>query len=540
MVLAVAFGPDPYHPAFGMQTGASGAATVTRAGVHEQRLGIVPGARIRLDVLSWADRIRLLYGTKNAVVRVPLETPSGIRFVAVPQTVPRVTVLWERIFVTFSGSLAFLLLGYLGYRRPSAMLFALLLFIGGGGLSWSSFVPELLWLPAPALTAVAWVLRDLCNIFPVLVLASFAIRLPGTAPSPERLRAIRVVDAIVVVGFVVDVVAERWATAYVVMCALWAVVLLCASVLSLRLAKREDRARVGIVFAAIMIGGVGYAMTMIAYSLGRIPFTAFVAYTGISIDLIPVAVAYAILKHRVFDVEFVLNRTVVYALTSAILLLMFTALEFFAERYLLALTRVESTVVDFVIVVAVVVSARVVHARVDRFVDNILFRTRHAQELALIRFATTAPFYTSTEPLVRDALDAVTRYALVDGAAVYLAVNGAFSDAGTSWLAAPAEVDENDVACADMRAHQQPLDLHDVATALPGTRAYPMTLAGRLVGVLCIGDRNGGEAMPPDVDNAVDRIAGAVGIAVAAIETNAIREENALLRARVGAFAPAT
>jgi GAF domain-containing protein len=216
---------------------------------------------------------------------------------------------------------------------------------------------------------------------------------------------------------------------------------------------------------------------------------------------------------------------------------MFAALEFFAERYLLALTRVESTVVDFIIVLVVIVSARVVHTRVDRAVDNILFRTRHAQELALARYATTAQFYTSTKPLIRDTLETVGQYALVDGTAVYLAANGALAKAGSSWPEAPAEIEENDVACADMRAHQEPLDLHDLATAFPGVRAYPMILAGRLVGVLSIGNRAGGEAIPPDIDEAVANIAGAIAIAVAAIETDAIREENALLQRRLNALA---
>ncbi len=541
MVLAVSIGPDAYHPAFELDNpGLWRAATVTRASAEMQALGIVPGARIRLDAIPWVDRIRLRYGAKDAIVSVPLETPSGVQLIAVRETVPRVTDLSQRIFAALSAALAFLLVGYLGYRRPSAMLFALILFIGGGVLSWSTFVAQLFWVPAPVLAVIAWILRDLCNIFPVLVLASFAIRLPGTAPSPKRLRAIRVVDAIVVAGFFLDVIAERWQIGYVLMCGLWALVLLCASVLSLRLAKPEDRARVGIVFAAIMIGGVGYAITMIAFSLARIPFTVFLIYTTISIDLIPIAVTYAILKHRVFDIEFVLNRTVVYALTSAILILMFAALEFFAERYLLALTRVESAVVDFIIVLVVVVSARVVHTRVDRAVDNILFRTRHAQELALVRYATTAQFYTSTKPLIRDTVDTVGQYALVDGTAVYLAANGALAKAGSSWLEAPAEIEENDAACADMRAHQEPLDLHDLATAFPGVRAYPMILAGRLVGVLCIGNRAGGEAIPPDIDQAVAHIAAAVAIAVAAIETDAIREENALLQRRLRTLGTAT
>jgi hypothetical protein len=67
-----------------------------------------------------------------------------------------------------------------------------------------------------------------------------------------------------------------------------------------------------------------------------------------------------------------------------------------------------------------------------------------------------------------------------------------------------------------------------------------MILAGRLVGVLCIGDRAGGEAIPPDIDKAVAHIAGAIAITVAAIETDAIREENALLQRRLSTLATAT
>ncbi|MDE2483251.1 MAG: hypothetical protein KGN02_13820, partial [bacterium] len=164
---------------------------------------------------------------------------------------------------------------------------------------------------------------------------------------------------------------------------------------------------------------------------------------------------------------------------------------------------------------------------------------------ALARYATTAQFYTAAQPLVRDTMDVVVENACVNGTAVYLLTNGAltngaFMKAGSSWVEAPAEIEENDAALTDMRAHQEPRDLHASTTALPGARAYPMILAGRLVGILCIGSRAGGEAIPPDIDQAVARIAGAVAIAVAAIETDAIREENAQLQRRLTMLALGT
>jgi len=78
-----------------------------------------------------------------------------------------------------------------------------------------------------------------------------------------------------------------------------------------------------------------------------------------------------------------------------------------------------------------------------------------------------------------------------------------------------------------------------VTTALPGERIYPMVLAGRLAGAITAGTREGGEAMPPDIDDALKRVAETVTIALAAIETDSVRGEIALLRQRLEGMQPA-
>ena len=513
--------------------------TVLSAAPELQALGIVPGARLAMGTLTFSQKMRLNYGTENSVAEVPLIENGAVRLVPVQNTreIAASSALQNILDATVL-TFALLLTAYLGYRRPSPMILAITLFIGGGGLSWPHFTVLLNGLPDFLFAPIVWVLRDLCNIFPVLVLASFAIRLPGTSPSRERRIAIWIVDAIVLAGFAIDGWPEHIAGLYRGFVAAWAIVLLVASLLSLRFAQPADRSRVGIVFASIMVGGVGYAISMIAVSLGIISGHVFYAYVDMSIILIPLAVTYAILKHRVFDLNFVLNRTIVYAVTSAVLLCVVAAFEFFAERYLSALTHAESIVVDFIATLIVIVSARFVHGRVDRAVDAVLFRPRHEQEAALRRFATTVQFYTSQAPLIRDTLDALERYGRVQGAAVYLTGGGALERAASSWASSPGEIEENDPVYVEMRAHEESLDLHERQTALPGVRVYPMILAGRLVGLLCVGDRESGEAMPPDIDAAIQRIAQAAAIATAAIETDAIRQENALLQQRLSSLAP--
>jgi hypothetical protein len=52
-----------------------------------------------------------------------------------------------------------------------------------------------------------------------------------------------------------------------------------------------------------------------------------------------------------------------------------------------------------------------------------------------------------------------------------------------------------------------------------------MVLAGRSMGFISVGERGTGEAMPPDVDDAIKPAAIAVGVSLTAIETAQIREE---------------
>ncbi|HET7812999.1 MAG TPA: hypothetical protein VFL13_01345, partial [Candidatus Baltobacteraceae bacterium] len=425
-------------------------------------------------------------------------------------------------------ALSLVLAAFLGYRRPGIMIAALILFIGGGGINWNRVAAAVTSWPDWLLSLTCKPLALVCTIFPVLVLASFAIRLPGDEPSPEKRRVIRIVDSVVILGFVVEGMPYS-ATLSAIYLVFSALLVIAAAVLSLRYARPVDRARVAVVFAAVMIGGVGYAADMlVAIFVNLGPWYGY--YATMSAIIVPLALAYAILRHKVFDVAFVLNRTIVYGLTSTFLIVLLAALEFLAERYIVSFTRVESIAVEFAIALAVIVSARVAHQRIDQAVDRVLFRTRHQQEEALRRFATTAQFYTAQDPLIRDTVEALERFGRVQGAAVYLARGEDLRCERSSFPHSAAIVNENDPASVCLRAHREELDTHEMTTAFPGSRLYPMVLAGRLAGTLVTGDRENGEAIPPDIDEAIQRVAAAVGIALAAIDSDLIRAENANLR----------
>ncbi len=508
---------------------------VTHVGAGAAKAGLRSGDIVVYDRVAYLHR----YGREGATVRRRVRRGSQTLVLTLPLTKPIIQPsLFVRILEDLAISFALLLAAYLGFRRPGTMIAALILFLGGGDLSWPLFVQHLSALPNWLYVPIASIMVVLCDWFPVMALASFAIRLPGVDnPAPQQRTAIRIVDAVVIAAFCCGLLLlstalyERWYSGFA---AASGIVVLCASVAALAFARPADRGRAGIVFGGVMLGGVGYAINMFVFHQFGEPYWLFITYANISVVVVPLSLAYAILRHRVFDVAFVLNRTVVFALTSALVVVILAALEFVVERFLSDVTHVEGIILQFAIALVVIVSVRLLHRRVDVVVDNVLFRARHEQESALRRFASTLQFYTDDLPLVRDTINVLLRYARVQGVAVYLAQDSGLQQVRSSFAVAAPEIDHNDTAYVELRAHHEPLLIHTVPTAFPGDRLYPMVRAGRVVGAIATGERESGEEMPPDIDDAIKRIAHGAATSLGAIDSDRIRLELTALRARLG------
>jgi hypothetical protein len=435
----------------------------------------------------------------------------------------------------FAQTIAVLLVGYLAFLRPSVMTLALLLY-ECGTINVIGFGRSITSLPDWAFTPLALAFVALFGAFPSAALASFAVRFPQGRLAGWRLRFARVIDAIVVTAFFVGITAAIMgigisAAPYTL--SAYAALVLIVSIVSLAKAEPKERGRIAVVFAGTMCSAIAYNALVVYWLVNGQHDTPVLSWgMAIAPAILPLAVAYGILRHRIFDIGFIVNRALVYGATSAILVIMIEGLEFVAERFVQAETHVESALVEFVITLAVVLCIRPVHRRVDRAVDNLFFRTRHEQESALLRFATTAQFYTDASPLVRDGIEAVVRFGKVHAAAVYLPGPAGASCNASTFASNVRFVDENDPALVELRAHGEVLDTHNRRTALPGVRLYPMMLAGRLVGVLAAGERESGEEMPPDIDAAVRAVAASIGVTLEAIETVHLRAENAGLRGR--------
>jgi hypothetical protein len=185
-----------------------GAGTVLAADPSLLSLGITPGSQIDENLLPFAEQMRAGAAGKDEIVRIPIVSGTGVRMVSAPALREvREEPLIDKLLTCMCASFSLLLLAYLGYRKPSVMVAVLIAVVGGGALSWPHFLVLLSSWPDVPFAVAGFILRTLCDAFPVLLLASFAIRL-GDAGGVRRRIAIWVVDALVVAGFALDGLAE--------------------------------------------------------------------------------------------------------------------------------------------------------------------------------------------------------------------------------------------------------------------------------------------------------------------------------------------
>ncbi|MHB1897218.1 MAG: GAF domain-containing protein [Metallibacterium sp.] len=203
------------------------------------------------------------------------------------------------------------------------------------------------------------------------------------------------------------------------------------------------------------------------------------------------ALLYAVLRHRVVDVTVALNRGLVYAATTSLVLGLFALFESLIERS--ALGHGASLALEFAVPLGLGVALSTVHRRVDALVERFLFRRQYRAETALRRFAEECAFITQPENLFNLTIEQIARHVDTPRVALYERTAEAYvcvRQQGEPVL--PEQVATDDLAFVGLRTRNAELALQDKASAL-GTDGYafPLMLRGNLLGALVVGQRPG-------------------------------------------------
>jgi hypothetical protein len=235
--------------------------------------------------------------------------------------------------------------------------------------------------------------------------------------------------------------------------------------------------------------------------------------TTLAYLVVPVVLTYAAVSRRLIDVGFVLNRTVVFAVVSTIVIGAFVLAEWAASAWLAGAMHTTSADIGIVVALVLGLSLRYIHRYVERFVDRVFFWKRHADEAALRRFAHESSYITDRSALLDRTLREVKAHTGAERAMILI------RDGAASYVSASSgervEIGENDPGMVALRAWHKAVDLRALPdTQLRGEYAFPMVSRGELVGVLVCGSKPDGELYAPDESDALLALAHGVGAAL--------------------------
>ncbi len=265
---------------------------------------------------------------------------------------------------------------------------------------------------------------------------------------------------------------------------------------------RAQRQRFVWVMAGVLFTLLSYASDWARYwsATYRLASSDALVWLGVVLYAIaPFAIAYAVVRQRVFDISFVVSRTLVYTILTGCIFAIFAFVEWLAARV------IEQSGITIVLValtaIGIAFSLEAAHARIEAFVEGMLFRRRHLAERHLASVSAGLPFAENggivDEALVREPLEA---YALTKSSLFKR------DDAG------------------DYLRDEEPLEAA-VSLKLLGTRhsvrlnngdavlAVPVFVRSRLEAVAVYGPHANGEDIDPDEVASLEAMCAAAGTA---------------------------
>lgn len=287
----------------------------------------------------------------------------------------------------------------------------------------------------------------------------------------------------------------------------------------------EDRTRFGFLAAALgfYFGGTTFTGMFINLTGNNFSFNNPVAVAGQILACLGVVIfLYAALRHRVVDLGFAVNRTLVFGALSTTLLFTFFFLEWGAEQIIPSDMREASLLASAGIAFVLFLLFHKVRDWVERGVETLFFREWRYRETELRRFVRQAAFVTRPDALRASTLQAFSRF--TGGAAVAL-----YRRDGDRYVRVEGEVpgledfiDPDTPPFVCMRAELEPAE-----EDLPAGIALILPLVQRkdLMGFFVMGPKPSGELYRPDEVETLAEAAARVGLDLHALRVEALEAE---------------
>ncbi len=455
--------------------------------------------------------------------------------------------IWQRIggILAYIPPTVFLIVAFLlVFLRPSIMSWSFYVFaVGYFGTSplfmyWSHV------LPLPAYVALTFVLSTVFGPWSVLPLLPFVLRFPNGDALGWRRRVDPFVWIFLALSYALYVFEWRvyyssesipaWdtiASAVIPLATfLFAGLILAKNFVT---ATPSDRQRWGFL-------GIGTLASFVAYAVYFVPGVPFAVgqVVGFAVVLMPLCIAYAVFRLRVLDVNFVLNRALVYGILSLGVIAFVSLLDWFFSR-VLAIGRF-AIGVELLVTIGVGVLLDRINRATENFVETVFFRRRRLAEKHLRRAASALPYATDEAAIVEGLVQVPVDALELAAAALYRRSAGGprFEGVATArqTQVAPPGFDANDLLVRMLLADESIVWLDDVRSHLDAanaaiyTLAVPVTVRHELVSFTLYGAHANGAQLDPDEVEMLQELAREAARAYDHVEAERARERYAQLR----------
>ena len=224
------------------------------------------------------------------------------------------------------------------------------------------------------------------------------------------------------------------------------------------------------------------------------------------------AMAYALLRHRVVAVSIFMDRALVYGLVTTLVVGVVAAVNSVALRF--ALPAGANLALQVVVPLSLGIVLGRVRTVLNRMVEQVFFRSKYLSQQALRDFTERAGYIDKTADLLEATVREIIRHLRTPAVAIYSDEPDGFRRLRQEGDAAyPAELGSNDDAAVALKARREATDLEGLASAL-GTDScvFPLLVLGNLRGLLVVKNRPH-EHFGPDEKELLTQVAQSVGAA---------------------------
>ena len=290
----------------------------------------------------------------------------------------------------------------------------------------------------------------------------------------------------------------------------------------------QNRQRLRYMAWTFGIGFSGFFLSIATmFALGNTGYDLQAWFTPrLTLLIIPIGLGYGILSHRVVSSHYIASRTLVYGAITSSLVPVFAAAEWTATNVFGQGTGKNAFLVALGVMVAA--SFKTIHKRFETFVDQVVFKDRHAREKALARFTKEVAHIDDATTLAHRCAGALEQNVGAVATALYLR-GSEYDRIAAAGGPSPRRIKPVDPLVVSLRSERDAVETELLGA---GGYAFPMISRGVLLGFLVIGPKRDGEILSPDEIKRLGELTREVGVALEGIRLNDL--ESQLAEARTG------